>query len=389
MTRRARSAAVATVHKVMLFIPHLQQGGAERQILELMTRLPKRYQPTLCVYGHETIHYRDYLPPGEPRHSLGVTEMGPVGLARLVELLRTEKPTILHAYRDKANFWARLAVMAAPVPVVLTSVRNRYQGPFYATAERLLQGQSDRVLVNSVGIQEELVAWSGVRPDKIQVINNFIDVEKFALPTPARRAATRADLGLAPEDIALVLPGRIALQKHHVGLGLALAYLKRRGLLSSRVKVVLAGRRRDKLYSRIVPAWFRTLGIGAHIHYLDPMTEVERLYHACDVLVMPSLYEGMPNAVLEAQACGLPAVVSHAANRDMIVVDGQTGFEVPTLDHAALADAIGRMLVMPDAQRRAMGLAGRVHVTERFAADHILAQTVALYDELVAAKGLT
>ena len=107
-------------HKVLLFIPNLQQGGAERQILELMTRLPPRFETTLCLY-EDVVHYREYLPPGEPRHVLGARRMGPRGLRRLVEVLRQEKPDILHSYRDKANFWARLATRRAAVPVVVTS----------------------------------------------------------------------------------------------------------------------------------------------------------------------------------------------------------------------------------------------------------------------------
>jgi glycosyltransferase involved in cell wall biosynthesis len=375
----------------MLFIPHLQQGGAERQILELMTRLPARYAPTLCLYGdgdEARIHYRDYLPAGEPRHVLGVDDMGPVGLTRLIKLLRTERPAILHSYRDRANLWARLASLAAPVPVVLTSVRNRYQGPLYATAEFLLQTTGDRVLTNSRGIEEELVNWSRVSPQRIQVINNFVDLEAFRPPTAAERADARASYGFGADDIALILPGRLAMQKHQLGLGLALSYLRRAGKLPGRVKLVLAGRRRDKIYSQVVPLWMRALGLQDHVTYLEPVTDVRRLYHAADVLVMPSLFEGMPNAVLEAHACGLPAVVSHAANRDTIVVDGRTGFEVPTLDHGALADAIARILAVGDAERRAMGGRGRSHVAARFHPDRALEETVALYDRLIAEKGL-
>ncbi len=378
-------------HKVLLFIPHLQQGGAERQILELMTRLPARYAPTMCLYGasdKDRIHYKDYLPPGEPRHVLGVDEMGPVGLARLVKLLRAERPTILHSYRDKANFWARLAAMVAPVPIVLTSVRNRYQGPFYGPAEFVLQRRSDRVLVNSVGIEEELISWSGVRPDKIQVINNFIDLDKFQPPTEAQRREARALYGLAPDDVALILPGRLAIQKHQLGLGLALGNLKRAGKLPANVKLLLAGRKRDKAYSRIVPAWFSLQGISDHVRYLDPVKQIDGLYHAADALVMPSLYEGLPNSVLEAHACGLPCVVSHAANRDTIVVEGRSGYEVPTLDHAALTVALGKMLALTDAERRAMGAFGRTHVAARFNPERIQDETVALYDALIAEKGL-
>jgi glycosyltransferase involved in cell wall biosynthesis len=112
------------------------------------------------------------------------------------------------------------------------------------------------------------------------------------------------------------------------------------------------------------------------------------LYHAADALVMPSLYEGMPNAVLEASACGIPCIVSHAANRDRIVLDGLSGYEVPTFSHGALADAIQKVVHASDAERRAMGARGRAHVSETFHPDRILDETVALYDSLLAEKGI-
>jgi glycosyltransferase involved in cell wall biosynthesis len=82
-------------------------------------------------------------------------------------------------------------------------------------------------------------------------------------------------------------------------------------------------------------------------------------------------------------------VVSHAANRDGIVIDEQSGFEVPTLDPAALAAAIEKIIAASAEQRRAMGARGRANVADRFHPDRILAETVALYDELIAEKGLT
>jgi hypothetical protein len=103
---------------------------------------------------------------------------------------------------------------------------------------------------------------------------------------------------------------------------------------------------------------------------------------------MPSLYEGLPNAVLEAHACGLTAVVSHAANIDGIVVDGESGFEAPTFDLDALAEALARMLSLSADERRAMGARGRAHVAATFSVDRILEETVRLYDGLLAAKGI-
>jgi glycosyltransferase involved in cell wall biosynthesis len=374
-------------HKVLLFIPNLQQGGAERQILELMTKLPPRFETTLCLY-EDVVHYRDYLPLGEPRYVLGARRMGPRGLRRLVEVLRQERPDILHSYRDKANFWARLATRQAVVPIVVTAVRSRGMHPIHLSTEWWLSRRSDRVIANSEGIRRELIDRARVAPEKVQILHNFIDLERFHPPDAAERQAARARWNLGPGEVALLLPGRIGLQKHQIGLALALARLKRAGRLPAHVRVLLAGRNRDRLYAAVLPRVLAALGLGEIVTLLGPVTEMLSLYHAADALVLPSLYEGLPNAVLEAHACGLPAVVSHAANIDTLVLPGESGFEVPTFDHAALAEALGRMLAATDDERRAMGARGRAHVAATFGPERILDETVRLYDSLIAAKGL-
>ncbi len=374
-------------HKVLLFVPNLQQGGAERQILELMTRLPPRFAPTLCLY-EDVVHYREYLPAGEPRYVLDAPRMGRRGLARLVDVIRREQPEILHSYRDKANFWARLATGRAPVPVVITAVRSRAMHIFHLATEWWLSRRSDRVVANSEGIRRELVGLAGVAPEKIQVLHNFIDVEKFHPPTADERRVARERWNLQPGELALLLPGRIGVQKHQIGLAFALARLARAGALPAHVRVLFAGRNRDKLYSRALPRLLKGLGLDARVTFLGSVNEMVSLYHAADALVLPSLYEGLPNAVLEAHACGLPAIVSHAANIDGLVLDGESGFEVPTFGHAALADALARMIALSDDERRAMGARGRTHIAAAFSVERVLEETVRLYDALLAAKGL-
>jgi len=372
--------------KVLLFIPNLQQGGAERQILELMTKLPPRFQATLCLY-EDVVHYRDDLPPGEPRHVLGTPKMGRRGLDRLVEVLRAERPDILHSYRDKANFWARLAARRAPVPVVITAVRSRAMSLRHLLTEWHLSKRSDRVIANSEGVRRELVSLARVRPDKIQVLHNFIDIRKFHPPTDDQRRDARRRWGLADREIALLLPGRIGLQKNQIGLALALARLRRSGGLPDDVKILLAGRKRDRMVAAALPRLLATLKLTDRVTFLGPVTEMLSLYQAADALLMPSLWEGLPNAVLEGHACGLPAVVSHAANIDRLVLDGESGFEVPTLGTRALARAIGRMVALDGPARRAMGARGRAHIAAQFSVDRVLDETVRLYDELLAAKG--
>jgi glycosyltransferase involved in cell wall biosynthesis len=374
-------------HKVLFLIPNLQQGGAERQILELVTRLPDRFQPVLCLFN-DTIHYRDYLPAGQPRHVLGVRRMNRAGFRRLVDVLRVEQPQILQTYRDKTNFWGRLAARRAPVPIVVTSVRNRAIAPLHLVTERWLARRTDRVLTNSEGVRRELVKLARVPPEKIQIVHNFIDTTRFRPPSPDERAAARARFHVAEDETILLCPGRIAFQKNQLGLALALARLRKWGGLPARARLMLAGRKRDRLYASLLDPWLSWLGLDGQVTYLGAVSDMLSLYHAADALVLPSLYEGLPNAVLEGHACGLPAVVSHAANIDGLVIDGETGFEVPTFDHTWLGQALGKVLQMTPDDRRRMGSLGRDHIVRSFSVERVRDEMVALYDRLLAEKGL-
>ena len=122
----------ASKTKVFYFIPNLQQGGAERQILALIKNLPPRFDPVLCLYNR-VIHYDKETPAGQPRHILGVKEMNLRGLKQLIRVMRAEQPDIVHCYRDKANFWGRIAALRCKVPVIISSCRSPMIAPRFFT----------------------------------------------------------------------------------------------------------------------------------------------------------------------------------------------------------------------------------------------------------------
>jgi glycosyltransferase involved in cell wall biosynthesis len=111
---------------------------------------------------------------------------------------------------------------------------------------------------------------------------------------------------------------------------------------------------------------------------------MRELYWASDLLVLFSLWEGLPNVALEASASGLPAILSHAANLDGIVAPGETGWEVPTGRQGALVGALAEALAQPPERWRAMGQAGRARVSEMFRPERVLSETLATYDSLLA-----
>lgn len=369
--------------KVLFLIPSLVQGGAQRQILELLARLPDRFEPVLTLWRNE-VHFQKDLPADQPRHVLDTGRMTLRAFRRLVNILRVERPAIVHCFLNDANFWGRLAALRAGVPIILSSVRARMMELRYLLCERFLSDRCQLVMCNPVGIRNEPINWARVRPERIRVIHNFIDLEKFRPPTDAERLAARAQLGLSTETRVLVMPGRFAVQKHQVGFLLALRRLAKSGRLPADVVVLLPGSHRPSL----IDALAMRLATGPHLRSVVrvPGTEanMRELYWASDLLVLFSLWEGLPNVALEACASGLPAVLSHAANLDGIVAPGETGWEVPSGDHAALAEVLAQVFELPGTRWRQMGAAGRALVEHRFRPERVLNETLATYDALVA-----
>jgi glycosyltransferase involved in cell wall biosynthesis len=115
--------------------------------------------------------------------------------------------------------------------------------------------------------------------------------------------------------------------------------------------------------------------------------DVPNILGLLDVFVLPSLWEGLPIALLEAMAAGLPVVATAVGGTPEVVVEGETGFLVPPRDPEALAEAILRLLREPDLRRR-MGEAGRKRVAEHFSVEQMVQKTEALYEHLLAEKGL-
>jgi starch synthase (maltosyl-transferring) len=371
--------------KVLFLIPSLVQGGAERQILELITRLPDRFEPVLALW-HDEIHYRGKLPPGQPRHVLGARRMTVRAFRQLVDILRAERPAIVHCFLNRANFWGRLAALRARVPIIVSSCRARMIELRYLPFERWLSDRTQLVLCNSVGIRDELVGLARVRPERIRVVHNFLDLELFRPPTDGERREARARHHLPDGARVLVMPGRISIQKHQVGLLLALDRLARAGRLPPDVVLLMPGKRPGSLVDRLVARLAARPGLRPVVRLGGPEADMRALYWASDLLVLFSLWEGLPNVALEAAASGLPAVVSHAANLDGIVAPGETGWEVPSGDHGALAETLAEVLAMPPERWRAMGSAGRARMQRLFRPERALAETLSIYDDLLGAR---
>jgi glycosyltransferase involved in cell wall biosynthesis len=263
-------------------------------------------------------------------------------------------------------------------------VRGRPIYPQYLALARLISGRCFKVTVNSRSVAAALTGIGRVPPERIEIIHNVSDADRFQPPSAQQRAEARAALELTDDGFVLLCPARLSFVKNQIGLIVSLAMLKRQGRLPDSFRLLLPGRVRDPLSDRVMRFLIRATGLGRWVRIPGPIGDLRPYYHAADALVLPSWAEGMPNVSLEGHLSGLPAVVSRQANRDEIVVDGETGFVVPTGRPGPLAEAIAGMMALPAETRRAMGQQGRARVQALFPRDAALEKMTNLYLQAIA-----
>jgi glycosyltransferase involved in cell wall biosynthesis len=245
--------------------------------------------------------------------------------------------------------------------------------------------RADRVISISPAFEARYDV-AGLPVERLVAIPNGVDLKRFAPATRECRLAARRDLGLADVPVVLCVGFFSAEKQQEV---LFDAWLESRAA-AGETALVFAGARRStnnevdpSLADRIVAKAGR-LGVGAGVHVIDETLDIERLYRAADVFVLPSSREGAPNVVLEAMACGLPCIVARLPGvTDALIDDGQNGILVEVGDRRALAAALTTVLGDDELARR-MGACARQTVERSFSIDRVADRYLEMYKTLCA-----
>ena len=370
---------------ILYLISSLAQGGAERHLLDLVRRLdPDRYATDICVLS-DRVHFKDELPPSQPKYRLkSRLWASPVAFARLVSVLRTARPRILHTYMNDANLWGRLATRVGPRPRVITSVHLDDMSPSYRFLERRLAHHSDRIVAHSRSIQELLVNQLGIASERVVIIPNGIDPELFRPADTRDTVAARAAFNLDANDFVAVMAARIAPQKNQVLVVEAMGLLKAAAALPPNFVLLLAGRVSSASYDRRVRAALEQANVTDQVRFLGPVRDMRSLYAAADVVLMPSRTEASPIAALEALACGVPVLISAASNTDRVLIDGEHGWEIGDVTAASIAGAVREIVTTPSTVRAEKGVAARAHVLGHFTTARVADDFARLYEEVTA-----
>ncbi len=352
-------------------------GGTEQYALQLASGLAAAGHAVLLLWAHETVGER-VRAAGLPHERLRLRgDADLLGLARLAGALRAHRADAVVLTKWREYLLGGLAARLAGVPLAVASLGLRV-APRGDLKRRLIFRLADRVVVNAEEIRDGLLACPWIDADRVRVVHNGLDLERFRPGGDGR--AFRASLGIpAAAPLALAV-GNLTPQKDHDLFARAAARVLAR-VPEAHFAVVGEGFLRPALEARV-----RELGLAGRFHLAGFAADVRPAYAAADLFVLSSDNEGMAWALLEALACGLPAVATDVSGTRACVRDGENGVVVPPRDEIALADAVAGLLADPVRRRR---LAERAPepIRERFAADRMVRDTLAVLREGLAARG--
>ena len=353
-------------------------GGPEKQILEHCRHLdPSRWQAVVGSFreGRATIPVLEAAREREiPTFAIDTRlPWNPDAARQLHRFLRRHDVDLLvtHGYKPNAvGFLMRRWTRLPQIAYVRGFTAETWRVRCYEKLDRwLLKRGFSRVLCVSETTRQQLMQ-AGVNPERILAVHNAVDVPTAVLP-----AALREELGIPESAPLLVAAGRLSAEKGHRFLVEALAKLK---LVPEPHAVILGEGRERETLNRLA----RVLGVENRLHLVGFRRDVLACLSAADLVVNPSLSEGLPNVVLEAQSLGVPVVATDVGGVSEIFDGGRTGWLVPAGDPGALAQAIRGAL--SDRDRVAEKAAdGRRRIEEQFSFSLQAVRLMAVYDDAV------
>lgn len=358
-------------------------GGAEKTLHALATLVdPKRFEVAGVVGLKPDGEYaRKLKAQGMRVESLGLTRTPRPGDAdRLAKIVERERPDLVHALMYSAIQLTRLAKPKVSFPFKLvTSPRVHYRTrPLWSLlVDRALKGRDDLLIAESDASRRYLLGSLGYAPSKVKVIRNGVDLAGWPV-SKVERQKRRMELRTGSGDVLIGCTGRLDRQKGFATLIEAMKLLKR---AETGARVVILGEGPER---RHLEQLVRRHELEKTVMLPGERPDIASWLSAFDVFCLPSMWEGLPNSLLEAMALGLPVVASGVDGVPEAVENGKNGLLVPPGDAAALAKAI-KSLVTDPAKRAALGAAAHADIAEKFTLRRMIGEYEAAYSAVLSA----
>ena len=379
---------------VLFIIDSFEQGGSERQALQLLRQLHTSGKVNVhlaCLQNKGSLRLEaDELGIGEI-HEYPLTSFYDLNftkqLGRLRRYIKANNINVVHTHCFYTNIFGMAGAFLSGVPARVTSKgeTDGFRTPMQKRAERGSFLLAHRVIANCLVVQNQLIR-EGVSPSRIIQHYNGLDLGRMKVQPGLTRDEALRSFGLPTgvgaggrRFVSIVANLHNPVKDHPLFLRAA---ARVRAAVPD-AAFVIAGE------GDLMPglrAQAAQLGIEKDVFFIGRCEDVGRLLFASHIGVLSSKAEGFANAILEYMAAGLPVVATDVGGVREAIVEGETGFIVPSGDEELMAKRIIEIFNDPE-RARTMGALGRSIVEERFGFEHHLRNTLELYDELLSAPG--
>lgn len=376
-----------TIHVAMIIHSYYPiVGGAERQLQALIPYL-RSYNIQACILTRRYPGLSAYeIVEGTPVYRLPATGIKPFAalsfISSAVWKIKHLQPDLIHAYDLMSpTSAALLAKKFFKIPVAAKVLSGGIKGDIDRIRHRrggfvrlkTLARDVDKFIVISQEIADELTSI-GATKNKFAFIPNGVDLEKYSPTSPEKKKKLRQELNL-PVDVLIVLfVGRIIPEKRpehliNIWQEIHTAYPK------SLLIMVGDGSEADRLKA------IKTEGV----FFTGTQEDVRPYLQAADIFVLPSAREGLSNALLEAQACGLPVISTSIGAAPEMIENNKSGFLVGVDNIVELKTTIMQLLGNATLRSK-LAIAGRETVVQKFSLQKTAKQLAELYRELAAKR---
>ncbi|MEZ4739274.1 MAG: glycosyltransferase [Flavobacteriales bacterium] len=405
--------------RILRIINRFNLGGPTHNAAYLTRYLPDDYE-TLLVGGSQeateegsqhilsSMGVKPLILPELQREVAPWRDRG--AYTRIKQLIKEFKPDIVHTHAAKAGAVGRMAAADQNVKAIVHTfhghVFHSYFGPvrtaLYKNIERFLARRSSRIVAISDKQKSELVDEHRITTEeKVSVIPLGFDLSRFQEDQAAKRALFRRVYGVAEDEIAIGIVGRLVPIKNHDLFLDVIARVSQRTGRRIRAFIVGDGEERERLQQRVNELgmsqvqgpYFNGHGFGhgvngkpmvanATITFTSWIKEVDIVNAGVDIIMLTSLNEGTPVSLIEAQAANRPVITTRVGGIENVVLQDRTALLSASGDAEGLEMHLIR-LIENDALRESFGAGGWNHVRDRFHYTRLVEDTDMLYRSLL------
>jgi glycosyltransferase involved in cell wall biosynthesis len=363
--------------------------GPERQMLQLAKHMKREsFQVEMLVLYRRTGAMPLIHPLVERARNHGVeaeqlegkAKLSPTDITYVTQRLSRGQFSLIHTHGYKANILGVIAAKLAGVKSVVTvhlHTETSYRLRLYKVIDLLALRFFHKVIAVSESLRQYLIV-AGLSPKKVITVHNAIDLEIFtsSVSFHNNKALIENQLEIGSDQNIVSIIGRLTSQKGHR------YFLESAGRVlevfpEARFLIIGDGPLREELEGLSL-----SLGIAQAVRFLGYRQDVATLMSMSDVIVMPSLREGLPYVLLEALALARPVVGTPVGGIPEVVKHGETGFLVPPKDSESLAEAVIQILRNPKEAAK-LGERGRELVSREFNVETMVRKTAAVYTEVL------